>query len=321
MTEGTALATRTEPALTPFEVIERVITQGDLSKMTAPERIAFYWRTCESIGLNPLTRPFEFLSLSGKLTMYAKRDATDQLRRIHKVSIDGLEQVVADDILTVTAKGHTPDGRSDSDVGAVNLKGLSGDARANATKKAITQAKRRLTLSLVGLGFLDESEIEGIGERVDVDPDTGQISAPAPKPTLLEAVKKQQASMAPTAEPVADEVVAWLPAAAVASEEVEGESREADEISIAVAIRIAADETPNGEELAGKDDLAKLGAIFAGWDADVVKAGIRALWDASAIGRPSVGQAKAIALVADSLGPEAFAARWAQLVETAGAPA
>jgi hypothetical protein len=69
----TAVATRAEePQLTPFEVIERVITQGDLAKMSAQERVAFYWRTCESLGLNPLTRPFEFINLNGKLTMYAE---------------------------------------------------------------------------------------------------------------------------------------------------------------------------------------------------------------------------------------------------------
>ena len=58
--QGTALATTgaEAPQLTQFEVIERVITNGDLAKMQPAERVAFYWRTCESLGLNPLTRPF-----------------------------------------------------------------------------------------------------------------------------------------------------------------------------------------------------------------------------------------------------------------------
>ena len=33
------------PALTPFEVIERVIASGDLGSMEPEARIAFYWRT------------------------------------------------------------------------------------------------------------------------------------------------------------------------------------------------------------------------------------------------------------------------------------
>lgn len=202
MTTPTAVAVRQEePQLTPFEVIERVISSGDLSKMQPVDRVAFYWRTCESLGLNPLTRPFDFVNLSGKIVLYAKKDATDQLRRIHRVTIDRWEQALdaTTEILTVTVYGHTPDGRSDFDIGAVSLKGLGGEARANAIKKAVTQGKRRLTLSLVGLGFLDESQIEGVGDRVDIDPDTGEIRKPVAKPaTLLDAVHAQAERLAAT---------------------------------------------------------------------------------------------------------------------------
>jgi hypothetical protein len=46
--------------------------------------------------------------------------------------------------------------------GAVSLVGLRGEALANAIMKAETKAKRRATLSICGLGFLDETEIETI---------------------------------------------------------------------------------------------------------------------------------------------------------------
>ena len=46
--------------------------------------------------------------------------------------------------------------------GAVNVAGLKADALANAYMKAITKAKRRATLSISGLGWIDESEIETI---------------------------------------------------------------------------------------------------------------------------------------------------------------
>jgi hypothetical protein len=39
---------------------------------------------------------------------------------------------------------------------------LKGDALANALMKAETKAKRRVTLSLAGLGWLDETEIASI---------------------------------------------------------------------------------------------------------------------------------------------------------------
>jgi hypothetical protein len=194
MTE-TAVATRpTQPELTSFEVIEKVITSGDLSRMQPAERVAFYWRTCESLGLNPLTRPFEYLSLNGKLILYARKDATEQLRRLNGVSVSGLEHQRTDDLEIVTAHGIAANGREDSAIGAVSIKGLSGEALANAIMKAETKAKRRLTLSLVGLGFLDESEAEG-GERVDVDPDTGAIRQTEKPRTLLEAVHRQAANL------------------------------------------------------------------------------------------------------------------------------
>jgi hypothetical protein len=210
MTTETLPAVRQEsPHLTPFEVIEKVITNGDLTKMTAQERVAFYWRTCESLGLNPLTRPFEFIVLNGKMVMYARKDATDQLRKINAVSVSDVRREQDDDLglLTVIARGRDKTGREDEATGVVSVKGLSGDALANAVMKAETKAKRRLTLSLVGLGFLDESEVEGRGE-VDVDPTTGEITErPKPK-SLIESVKAQQAALAGEAPEPATERVA-----------------------------------------------------------------------------------------------------------------
>jgi hypothetical protein len=52
----------------------------------------------------------------------------------------------------------------------------------NALMKAVTKAKRRLTLSLVGLGWLDETEVETIpgAKPVAVDAGTGEIINPTP---------------------------------------------------------------------------------------------------------------------------------------------
>jgi hypothetical protein len=50
----------------------------------------------------------------------------------------------------------------DAAKGAVSVQGLKGEALANALMKAETKAKRRATLSICGLGFLDETEIEDI---------------------------------------------------------------------------------------------------------------------------------------------------------------
>jgi hypothetical protein len=143
-------------------VMEKVLVGGDLSKLTSDERVRYYGRTCESLGLNPLTKPFEYITLNGKLTLYAKRDATDQLRSLRKVSITIVGREKVGDVYAVTARASTPDGRQDESIGAVATANLKGDALANALMKAETKAKRRVTLSIVGLGWLDESEIETI---------------------------------------------------------------------------------------------------------------------------------------------------------------
>lgn len=156
----------------PAQIIERVITKGDLSELTPAERVGYYNHVCSSLGLNPLTRPFEYLQLQNKLVLYARKDCTEQLRKIRNVSVDRIEQNLDGDYLTVTAYGSLPEGRKDSDVGVICLKGVIGDARANAIMKAVTKAKRRLTLSICGLGFIDESEIETIpGARPLIEED------------------------------------------------------------------------------------------------------------------------------------------------------
>lgn len=198
MTEQNAIAIRpSEPELTPYEVIERVISSGDIARMDPAGRVAFYWRVCESLGLNPMTQPFAYLNLDGKIVLYARKDATEQLRRVNRVSVTSLSRDRDDEagIYTVTAHGRLPDGREDEASGVVAIKGLSGMALANALMKAETKAKRRLTLSLVGLGFLDESEVEGLGETVAVNPATGQFVQPD-KPSLLEAVQRQAEMLA-----------------------------------------------------------------------------------------------------------------------------
>lgn len=158
-------------------LVERLILNGDLAALTPAQKTEYYRRYCQRFGLDPLTQPFEYIRLSGRLTLYIKKNATEQLRRKHGVSITKVEHTRHDDLYVVTAYGKLPDGREDSDAGAVAIRNLAGEALANAIMKAITKAKRRLTLSLVGLGLLDESEVEDvvIGGRVRVNHATGEI--------------------------------------------------------------------------------------------------------------------------------------------------
>ncbi|EHO1685686.1 hypothetical protein KIM83_000956 [Campylobacter coli] len=153
-----------------FNPYELALIKGDLSKLSDVERASYVKNLCESLGLNMLTKPFEYIVLNGKLTLYANKSATDQLRQIRKVSITKTEVAQVGDIYMVTAYAATPDGRTDCDTGALNIKNLDGDNLANAIMKAITKAKRRVTLSICGLGMLDESELETIKEKRFLNP-------------------------------------------------------------------------------------------------------------------------------------------------------
>ena len=145
-------------------VLEQVVIGGDLSAMSAADRVNYYRTVCESLGLNPFTRPFDYLKLNGKLTLYAKKDATEQLRTLKGISIDDLNISETSDNYTVIVKGHDVSGRSDIEIGVVSKRDMQGNT-ANAQMKAVTKAKRRLTLSLAGLGWLDESEIDSISDQ------------------------------------------------------------------------------------------------------------------------------------------------------------
>lgn len=145
------------------DIMESVIAKGDLAKLTPDERVRYYNEVCRSMGLNPLTQPFSYITLNGKLTLYATRACADQLRKVNGVSLEIISREVVDDILTVHVRAKLPDGRIDEDLGSVSFPStLKGEARANAELKGITKAKRRATLSICGLGWLDETEIQDI---------------------------------------------------------------------------------------------------------------------------------------------------------------
>lgn len=144
--------------------IENVLIKGDLAALNNEQRINYYGKVCESIGLNPLTQPFEYIKLNGRLQLYAKKACTDQLRKINGVSITSPNIDYLDGLVVVTVTATDKSGRTDTDVGVVDVGSLKGERKSNALMKAITKAKRRVTLSICGLGMLDETEIESIPE-------------------------------------------------------------------------------------------------------------------------------------------------------------
>lgn len=181
--------------------MELALLGGDLSKLSEKDRAAYYSKVCESVGLNPLTWPFEYIKLDGKLKLYAKKDCTDQLRSLRGVSISKAETRIENGLAIIEVTATTKDGRSDCDMGCVSIAGLSGNALGNALMKAVTKAKRRVTLSICGLGWLDETEIEAI-EPLPQE----KVLSPAPIAKQLKATSIPQAL--PTVNSAASTAVA-----------------------------------------------------------------------------------------------------------------
>jgi hypothetical protein len=156
------------------QTISNLALHGDLKGLTDQQKIAYYRAVCDSLGLNPLTSPFQILKLDGKEVLYAKRDATDQLRKVNGVSVvsQQVDRSFADQgVYMVWVTLQDKQGRTDTGTGAVNINGLKPDQLANAAMKAETKAKRRATLSICGLGMLDEAETDTVpaaGQEQDI---------------------------------------------------------------------------------------------------------------------------------------------------------
>src|ERR1700722_18017103 len=117
-------------AMTPFTpekagaIAEAVLIRGDLAALTPTERAKYCVTVCQSLGVNPMTKPFEYIELNGRLTLYPPKDATDQLRTIHDVSVTELIETEREGVFIVTAKVANAKGRTDAAKGAVNISGL-----------------------------------------------------------------------------------------------------------------------------------------------------------------------------------------------------
>lgn len=147
---------------TGAKAVESIALRGDLSGLSGAERARFYVQMCEGLGLNPHAQPFAFLKLNGKEVFYATRGATDQLAAIHKLNreiIDGprVIDLAGTKLVYASCKATLPGGRFETAVATVPL-----SDPANALMRAETKAKRRATLSILGLGLLDEMELETI---------------------------------------------------------------------------------------------------------------------------------------------------------------
>lgn len=141
-------------------IIQSLILEGDISKMNPQQKVEYTTKLCQSLGLNVLTQPFQIIKFQGKEKLYATKDCTEQLRKVHGVSVTESTSEKIEDMLIVRVKVVDKNNRSDVGTGVVVTKGLNPTDLANAYMKCETKAKRRATLSICGMGMLDESELD-----------------------------------------------------------------------------------------------------------------------------------------------------------------
>lgn len=213
---------------------ESALIGGDLAVLTQEQRFNLYLDVCRSLRLNPLTKPFGYISLDGEMKLYATKDCAEQLRKLNGIGVTKItrEYDEVTDILTVEVNGLDKWGKVDISSGSLCLKKvfwekgkkteikLEGQELANARMKCETKAKRRLALSMSGLSMPDESEvidIQGVQileaeekqlaaslAKVEVLPETTAFKAPKPVPQSVPvAVKASELPM--------DQVIRALP--------------------------------------------------------------------------------------------------------------
>lgn len=182
--------------MTVAQGVEAVLINGDLTPLTPEQRLSYYNAVCKSLGLNPLTRPFDYIAFKAtensqaRLVLYARKDCTEQLRKIRRISCTNVTRKIEDGLVIAEADVVDGTGRTDHGTGVVPIHGISGRDLANAIMKAETKAKRRATLSICGLGFLDEAELDTIDDYGFVTPG-GRVAFPdVPKTGSREAAQK-----------------------------------------------------------------------------------------------------------------------------------
>jgi hypothetical protein len=169
-------------------IIANIVLKGDISGLSQPQKVEYYNHVCERLSIDPSTQPFQILKLSGKEVLYATKSAAEQLTRLYGVSHEIRNRDTVNDVHVVYVRATERDGRYEDSSGAVSIGGLKGDALANALMKAETKAKRRSTLSLLGLSMLDETEIETI-------PNAQPVPAPSVEKPKLSLVETAQADV------------------------------------------------------------------------------------------------------------------------------
>lgn len=196
----TEIARRPEPddivPLTPEQraaagsALDHIIATNDLGRLTPQQRVGYILALCKSLHLNPLSRPFEFITFDGKVVPYPTKSCAEQLGRLHQISVKLTRREQVGDLFVCEVEGSRPNGQCSFASKYVSVRDsrgdwLKGDKLGAAYAKAETGAKRRLVLSMVGLaGLPDADEIAGV-KRIWMDAEGNLLRQPTEEQRYL----------------------------------------------------------------------------------------------------------------------------------------
>lgn len=219
-TEEKGLAT-TQPIDAEWRVIESVVIGGNLEPLTPEQRVRYMQRVCTSLGLNWETSPFIYVKPADKLILYATKDCAAQLRRRDGISIEvtGRSFMPEQGIYCVEVRATNAQGRSETAIGVVGITGMKHETLAGQMMRAETKAKRRVTLSLCGLGLDGEDDVQAFspigngtakGDRTTDSLMAGNAAEDGarqvgPRPSAIQALLVSDDSAATTADPTASQ--------------------------------------------------------------------------------------------------------------------
>lgn len=183
-------------------LVESVVVRGDLSGLSPEDKARHYLQLCEQLGLNPATQPIAFLRLQNREVAYVRREGTDQLAALHRLNreiIDGprVIDVAGTKLVYAVCRITHPNGRFETSTATMPLQNI-----ANVLMAVESKAKRRATLSILGLGAMDETEHLGNREaRVVFARPVNGVSIPVAEPDDGSADARRVEVVAPSDPP------------------------------------------------------------------------------------------------------------------------
>jgi hypothetical protein len=147
-----------------FQKAELALMRGNLQGLTKGQIADVVAMLADKMGVDPSLAPIDVIpTREGKLVPYINARGAAQLRRMHNLEVIAMELVKErPGLVVLRCTLRRGDGSTDMAIGAAEYREDRPQDEANAWMRAETKAKRRATMSAVGI-FLEgpSDEVEG----------------------------------------------------------------------------------------------------------------------------------------------------------------